>query len=320
MSSAISRRSFLKISAAAATTATALPRVAQAREPKGYMTIIDLTLCDGCPGRDMPACVSACRDRNQASVPDPEYPMPKLFPRGKEEDWSKKKDVSDQLTPYNWLYLQKAEVDGQTINVPRRCMHCDTPACAAICPWSANRKNKDGAVIIDPETCFGGSKCRTVCPWSIPQRQSGVGAFLDYAPELAGNGVMFKCHLCHDSLAEGREPACVSACPTGATMIGPREEMIEKARARAEEIGGYLYGLEENGGTATIYISPVPFEKINESIDKGPGKPHLDSPIASKMAEGNSLAFLGMVAPVAGIAAGIAGAFISKKKESGDEE
>jgi len=75
--------------------------------------------------------------------------------------------------------------------------------------------------------------------------------------------------------------------------------------AFAGEIGGYLYGAEENGGTNTIYVSPVPFEEINRGSEYGPGRPSME-PVADQMRQGNRLAAAMVVAPLAGIAAAAA--------------
>lgn len=61
---------------------------------------------------------------------------------------------------------------------------------------------------------------------------------------------------------------------------------------------------EENGGTNTIYVSPVPFEELNIAIEKGKGKPHL-KPVKDTMAQANNLAAAMFVAPIAGIAAAL---------------
>jgi len=320
----ISRRSFLK--AAGGVTIAAgmgIHMPAHAKKPGAYATLIDLSLCDGCPHLDTPACVSSCRAKNIERIPGPVDPIPDPFPRGKIEDWSKDKDVVGRLTPYNWLFIQTAQVeqDGvkKTVHVPRRCMHCDNPACATICPFAANHKHATGAVVIDKDLCFGGAKCRTVCPWDIPQRQSGVGIYLDITPTLAGNGVMFKCDLCQDRLLQGKNPACVDACPQKAMLTGPREEIYKEAQRRAEEMNGSLYGEEENGGTSTLYVSPIPFDELNAAIEQGPGKPHL-KPVTSKMAEtaafGNSV----LLAPLVGLAAGIAAVKGASSKNRGEEK
>jgi len=209
------------------------------------------------------------------------------------------------LTPYNWLYVQTAyvEADGEEIevNIPRRCMHCINPPCVKLCPWGSARQLKSGISVIDPDICMGGSKCKAVCPWHIPERQTGVGLYLDILPSLAGNGVMYKCDRCYNRIAEGELPACIEACPEDVQQIGPRDEIIAKAHALAKEIDGYIYGETENGGTNTIYVSPVPFEAINKASEYGKGQPPL-KPAADSMAAANNIVAAMAIAPIAGVA------------------
>jgi Fe-S-cluster-containing dehydrogenase component len=325
----LNRRSFLKAAGAAAMVGTTglleIPKKAWAGEGK-LATLIDLTKCDGCPDRERPACVSACKKIKAGRIPEPADPIPVPFPTRKVEDWSKKKEASNRLTPYNLIFVQKADVDigGQkkTVFIPRRCMHCDSPACATLCPFAANNKFENGAVVIDQEACFGGAKCKTVCPWEIPQRQSGVGVYLKFLPTLMGNGVMYKCDLCSDLLKENRTPACIEACPKKAMAIGPRNEIYAKAEELAKRIGGYLYGKEENDGTGTLYVSPVPFELLDAAVQKGAGQPGLGR-AKRRMAGTDAIGKAVLAAPALGIAAGLAGAFafISKRKDkSGKRE
>jgi len=114
-------------------------------------------------------------------------------------------------------------------------------------------------------------------------------------------------------------PACVEACPEEVQSIGPRDEIIQKAHALAREMNGYIYGETENGGTNTIYVSPVPFELLNQAIDKGMGKPHL-AKVADTMAVDNNLARAMLLAPLAGMAAA-AGKFykFTKNTDQGEE-
>ncbi len=324
--SGISRRTFLTAAATAAMAGTVgLPDKAYAAGAGAFATLIDLSLCDGCRDRQAPVCVEACRTKNRGVVPDPVDPIPKLFPRGKIEDWSKRQEVTDRLTPYNYLFVQKAELEHKgevkTVYIPRRCMHCDNPACATICPFSANHKYGTGAVVIDQDLCFGGAKCREVCPWAIPQRQSGVGIYLHILPTLAGNGVMFKCDLCQDLLLKGKDPACVAGCPRNAMLVGPRGEILAEAEKRSSEMNGFIYGKEENGGTSTLYVSPVPFDALNRAIEKGPGRPHLDK-APRKMKKTDPMGKAVMASPLVGFVAGIAavaGARLKKDKEESHE-
>lgn len=325
---AISRRSFLKVTAGAAVVSSiGLPKKALAAKEAQIATLIDLNLCDGCADRKIPACVSACKEINRDKIPQVIDPIPEPWPRKTIEDWSKKQEAFHRLTPYNFIYVHRADVEisgrEKIIFVPRRCMHCDNPACATICPFSANYKNKNGAVIIDQNLCFGGAKCRDVCPWEIPQRQSGVGIYLKVLPGLMGNGVMYKCDLCNERLKEGKLPGCVEACPREAMLIGARGAVEKVAEARARKMNGYIYGKTQNGGTSTLYVSPVPFEDINKTMNRKPGQPDMKTDVPRRMAGTDPLAKTVLAAPVLGLAAaGLAGAWSwlsNRKNKSGKE-
>lgn len=241
--------------------------------PGIYATMVDLTRCDGCKDVPIPKCVEACRKENERRFPTPKQPIKDLWPQKTHDDWSKKKDMIDQLTPYNWITIQRVEIDGTEIFIPRRCMHCDNPPCANLCPFGALNKYSDGAVVINHSLCMGGAKCKTVCPWHIPQRQSGVGLYLKVQPLPAGGGVMYKCDLCHDRIKKGNIPACVEACekrlgPKRPLFFGIREEILKMAHQRANEIKGFIYGENENGGTGTIYVSKFSFDQIDLKLKK----------------------------------------------------
>ncbi|GAB6097261.1 hypothetical protein JCM14469_35150 [Desulfatiferula olefinivorans] len=317
----LSRRSFLKSGALMAGTALAagLPgRAEGGGRPEPLATLHDLRKCIGCG-----ECVEACRAANEHKFPEPVKPFPAMMPRRvKAEDWSDNQEERDRLTPYNWLFIQEAVVETDegdlTLYLPRRCMHCVNPPCAKLCPWGAAYQTEQGIAIIDSDLCLGGAKCRDVCPWDIPQRQTGVGLYLDLLPAYAGNGVMFKCDRCADRIAAGGTPACIEACPEGVQIIGPRSDIRRQAYALAEEIGGYVYGDTENGGTNSFYVSPVPFEQINAAIETGPGKPDL-SMKKDVMATGNALAAAIFAAPLAGIAAAV-GRLYALGRKGGDDE
>ncbi len=246
--------------------------------------MIDITRCDGCPDVGTPRCVSGCKIEKTDSYPKPkEEDIQNYWPRSKHEDWRSRKNLTNTLTPFNWTFVQKVKVEHEGkvhhLNIQRRCMHCNSPSCLAVCPFGSIEKKKNGAVKIHENTCMGGAKCRTVCPWNIPQRQAGVGVYLDLVPKLAGGGVMYKCDLCSSRLDKNQVPACVESCQSrlgdkAPLIFGPKKEVLALAQRRAREIGGYLYGDQENSGTGTFYVSPVPFEKIDKVLRAGnKGKP-----------------------------------------------
>jgi carbon-monoxide dehydrogenase iron sulfur subunit len=90
--------------------------------------------------------------------------------------------------------------------VPLQCQQCEDAPCAAVCPTTAlYRLGKDETVLFKRELCIGCSSCVLVCPFGAIRRADG--------------GVMAKCSLCWDRLAEGQPPACVEACPTKARQL-----------------------------------------------------------------------------------------------------
>ena len=97
--------------------------------------------------------------------------------------------------------------------------------------------------------------------------------------------------------------------------IGPRAEIVAMAHARAKEIGGYIYGEHENGGTNTLYVSPVPFEELNAAIAKGPGQPHL-GPVEDRMADANNIGAALLMAPLAGAATAL-GRYLKAARRAG---
>ena len=79
---------------------------------------------------------------------------------------------------------------------------------------------------------------------------------------------MYKCDLCYGRLRDGKTPTCLEACPNDAILFGTKSEMRDYAYARAKETASHIYGEEENGGTSTFYVSPVPFESIDSALKK----------------------------------------------------
>jgi formate dehydrogenase iron-sulfur subunit len=111
----------------------------------------------------------------------------------------------------NWRRVGEIEggwyPDTQRLHLSMGCNHCIEPTCLAGCPVDAYSKDPlTGVVLHSPDICIGCQYCTWNCSYGVPQ----------YNPE---RGVVGKCDMCHNRLAEEREPACVGACPESAIQI-----------------------------------------------------------------------------------------------------
>jgi Fe-S-cluster-containing dehydrogenase component/DMSO reductase anchor subunit len=93
-------------------------------------------------------------------------------------------------------------------NLSMACNHCEVPACLEGCPASAYYREKGtGAIVIDDTRCIGCRYCQWNCPYDAPKFDSQ-------------SKVMEKCNMCYSLLEKGLDPACATACPTGALSYG----------------------------------------------------------------------------------------------------
>ena len=108
--------------------------------------------------------------------------------------------------------------------MPLQCRHCEDAPCLAICPTEAiHRPSETGPVLIDADRCIGCKYCLVVCPFGII--------------DLSKDGkAMVKCDLCIERTEVGEEPACVTACPTGALEFVELEEWIKEKRRDATKL------------------------------------------------------------------------------------
>lgn len=138
--------------------------------------------------------------------------------------------------------------------VRRICMNCREPACASACLVGALKKTALGPVTYDASKCIGCRYCLVACPFNVPRYEwSKLVPFVK------------KCDMCFERQSKGQPPACVEACPTGASIVGEREQILEEARKRVILDANYvkhIYGEQEAGGTSVFFISDVPFEKL----------------------------------------------------------
>jgi formate dehydrogenase iron-sulfur subunit len=157
-----------------------------------------------------------------------------------------------RLSSTTWSALERHQ--GQPVR--RQCMHCLEPACASVCPVGALHKTPAGPVVYDADKCIGCRYCMIGCPFGVPK--------YEWESPLP---TVKKCLFCFENrVAQGRPPACAEACPTGATLFGDRDELLQEAQKRlAAEPAKYvqrIYGQHEAGGTSMLYLSSVPFEEL----------------------------------------------------------
>lgn len=113
-----------------------------------------------------------------------------------------------------------------TQTVTSACHHCADPGCLNGCPVLAYEKDPDTGIVrhLDDQ-CIGCQYCALKCPYDVPK----------YSKSL---GIVRKCDMCHNRLADGEAPACVQACPTEAISITIVN--TEHTIATAREEGHFL--------------------------------------------------------------------------------
>lgn len=103
----------------------------------------------------------------------------------------------------------------------KSCQHCDNPPCVEVCPTGASFVDKKtGIVDVNPDLCVGCKYCIFACPYRV--------RFINPVTKIID-----KCDFCrHTNLKEGKQPACVEACPVKALTFGnlddPKSELSLK--------------------------------------------------------------------------------------------
>jgi carbon-monoxide dehydrogenase iron sulfur subunit len=122
--------------------------------------------------------------------------------------------------------------------VPLQCQQCEDAPCASVCPTkSLHRPEPDRPVLFRRDICIGCSSCVLVCPFGVLMRVDG--------------GIMAKCDLCWDRLAEGKKPACVEACTTKARKLVVANAVAEDKLRKAAQA---LASLETKAGSELAAI------------------------------------------------------------------
>ena len=177
-----------------------------------YAMIVDVNRCCICY-----ACQVACKDEFVGNpYPPYSFPQPDV-----EQEWIKVSEVEKGIYPYVKVYP-----------IPLLCMHCGNAPCMDACPVpDCIYRNENGVVIIDPDKCDGCSSCINACPY-------GVIFYND------DRSICQKCTLCIHRLEEGKEPACVDACPSNVFIFGEAPAISEEANKRGARQMNSEYNLD----------------------------------------------------------------------------
>jgi formate dehydrogenase iron-sulfur subunit len=168
----------------------------------------------------------------------------------------------------NWRRVGEIEggqyPDTQRLHLSMGCNHCLEPSCLTGCPVDAYSKDPiTGVVTHSADACIGCQYCTWNCSYGVPQYN-------------AERGVVGKCDMCHNRLAEGREPACVNACPEGAIQI----EIVNVAEWRnTYATAANAPGLPsaDDSISSTRITLPAALPKDTKKVDMGrvrPEHPH----------------------------------------------
>ncbi len=157
--------------------------------------------------------------------------------------------------------------DKQTVT--SACHHCADPGCLSGCPVGAYEEIPDTGIVrhLDDQ-CIGCEYCSLKCPYDVPK----------YNKDL---GIVRKCDMCHDRLAEGEAPACVQACPTGAISIKLIE--TDEIRQNAAKQSSIIAGAFRSDYTfpSTVYTSSRELSGTMTAADEHSLKPsHKHTPLS----------------------------------------
>ena len=212
---------------------------------------LNISKCIGCR-----RCVHACVQENNQSRNNPEiqwiqvmkipkgnfsFSADKLY-KGYPES-NKLGDYGVQVggnayTPVGGLSTEEAQShysqdemvpDKNYFYVPVQCQQCEKPPCVKACPVRATFRDQNGVVVIDYNWCIGCRMCQLACPYGArrfnwgepnlpPEEMNPKTHYFGNRPRM--RGVMEKCTFCVQRTREGRNPACLEACPVGARKFG----------------------------------------------------------------------------------------------------
>ena len=178
---------------------------------------LSLTKCIGCR-----KCAHACiAENNQSRESDDDINM--SYIRVLELDkGSINVETSDQ-------YYDDPVPEKDKYYMPVQCHQCEDSPCTKACPVQATWMEPDGIVVVDYNWCIGCRYCMAACPydarrfnWKKPTlEKKHINPNQSYlSNRVRPRGVVEKCTFCLHRTRDGKSPACLEVCPTGARVFG----------------------------------------------------------------------------------------------------
>lgn len=231
-----------------------------------FVYALNLTRCNG-----NRACVHACmKENNQSRSPEMQYIRVLELPKGTLDVEQSDHYYEGETVPHEGKYY-----------MPVQCHQCADAPCVKVCPVEATWIEPDGITVVDYDWCIGCRYCEAACPyWArrfnftqpvIPEDQ--INPNMGYlSNRIRHKGVMEKCTFCLHRTREGRMPACLEACPTGARKFGnildPNSEVSQILRTKR------IFVLKEDVGTHPRFF--YYFDEREPRLKSPPEGPRID--------------------------------------------
>jgi Fe-S-cluster-containing dehydrogenase component len=179
---------------------------------------LNLTRCIGCR-----KCAHACLRENNQSREDP-GDIEMSYIRVLE---MRKGAINLETSS---LYYNPATVpQPDKYYLPVQCHQCREAPCTRVCPVQATWQEPDGVVVVDYDWCIGCRYCMAACPYDARRfnykkptlDKTSINPDQSYlSNRVRPRGVVEKCTFCAHRTREGKYPACLEVCPTGARVFG----------------------------------------------------------------------------------------------------
>lgn len=141
-------------------------------------------------------------------------------------------------------YVEDGEYPNATRHfIPVLCNHCEDAPCLDACPTDAISRKPDGEVTINEGDCNLNRFCMAACPYDAIYED----------PQL---GVAQKCTFCEHRTADGRQPACVDACPTGCRIFGDLDDPDSVIAQKVAENDTSVWKPDAGTSPRVFYVDP----------------------------------------------------------------